>query len=102
MEGQQVPLISDYGLIGDTRTAALVSTSGSIDWCCLPHFDSPSFFGALLDRNVGGYFSICPVDRFSSEQRYLEDTNVLETIFQTNGGRIRLLDFFSVTSEEEK
>jgi GH15 family glucan-1,4-alpha-glucosidase len=102
MSGHQVPPISAYGLIGDTRTAALVSNSGSIDWCCLPQFDSPSFFSAILDQNVGGCFSICPIGRFSSEQRYLEDTNVLETVFQTDAGRLRLLDFFSVTTEIEK
>jgi len=102
MSGRHVPPISHYGLIGDTRTAALVSRLGSIDWCCFPQFDSPSFFGAILDQNAGGWFSICPVGRFSSEQRYLEDTNVLETIFETDGGRIRLLDFFSVTTETEK
>src|ERR1041385_6314816 len=94
--------ISDYGLIGDCRTAALVSRSGSIDWCCFPHFDSPSCFGAILDGERGGSFSISPAGRFSSVQRYLEDTNVLETRFETSSGQIRLIDLFSVTTEEQK
>src|ERR1051326_5454792 len=94
--------ISDYGLIGDCRTAALVSRSGSIDWCCFPHFDSPSAFAAILDAERGGSFSISPAGCFSSAQRYLEDTNVLETRFRTGGGEIRLIDFFSVTTEENK
>jgi GH15 family glucan-1,4-alpha-glucosidase len=102
MSEHQVPSISDYGLIGDTRTGALISNLGSIDWCCFPHFDSPSFFAGILDRNRGGCFSICPSGRFSSEQRYVKDTNVLETTFETASGRLRVLDLFSITTEEWK
>ena len=93
--------ISDYGLIGNTRTAALVSKYGSIDWCCLPKFDSSSFFARLLDEN-GGHFQISPSTVFSSQQNYLENTNVIETIFTTDTGSVRLLDCFPVMSEEEK
>jgi GH15 family glucan-1,4-alpha-glucosidase len=96
------PGISDYGLIGDTRTAALVSRFGAIEWCCFPRFDSPSSFAALLDRERGGFFSIAPVREFSSEQRYLEDTNILETRFETASGVVRILDSFSVTTEQNK
>jgi GH15 family glucan-1,4-alpha-glucosidase len=102
MAPQIFPEISDYGLIGDCRTAALVSSCGSIDWCCFPHFDSPSFFGAILDRRNGGFFSIAPAGRFSSKQRYIEDTNVIETLFETGSGRIRVLDLFAVTTENQK
>src|SRR5690242_19281160 len=62
--------IADYGLIGDARTAALVSRFGSLDWCCFSHFDSPSSFAAIVDRERGGFFSICPTTEFSSQQRY--------------------------------
>ena len=68
----------------------------------LPHFDSPSSFAAILDGERGGLFSICPAGEFSSEQRYVEDTNVLETTFETASGRVRLMELFSVTTEEQK
>ncbi|MBJ6118190.1 glycoside hydrolase family 15 protein [Pontibacter sp. BT310] len=94
--------LSDYALIGNARAAALVSNNGVIDWCCLPEFDSPSIFAAILDREKGGYFSISPVGNYSSEQRYLPDTNVVETIFETQEGKARLLDAFTAQTEEAK
>lgn len=94
--------ISEYGMIGDSRSAALVSSRGSIDWCCLPCFDSDSVFSAILDAEKGGSFSLAPVGEFRSQQSYLPDTNVLELIFETGSGRARLLDSFSVTSEARK
>lgn len=93
--------ITDYGLIGNCRTAALVSKRGSIDWCCFPNFDSPSIFGALLDAEKGGLFSIAPTTEFRSRQRYLEDTNVLETTFEQSGGEARLIDTFPVRYEHD-
>lgn len=94
--------IEDYGIIGNCRTAALVSRAGSIDWCCFPHFDSQAFFASILDRERGGAFSISPVQPYRSEQHYLEDTNVLGTTFTTSSGEARLLDCFSVSSEKAK
>src|SRR5689334_5016211 len=74
--------IGSYGIIGDLHTAALVGMDGSIDWLCLPHFDSPSVFGALLDKARGGCFAIAPAfDNVSCKQLYWPDTNVLVTRF---------------------
>ncbi len=94
--------IGDYALIGDCRSAALVSNRGSIDWLCLPRFDSPSLFAAILDREKGGRFAVRPAAGFEATRRYVPDTNVLETTFTTETGRVRLLDLFPVASEEEK
>ncbi|MFL5783106.1 MAG: glycoside hydrolase family 15 protein, partial [Bacteriovoracaceae bacterium] len=93
--------ISDYGLIGNTRTAALVSREGSIDWCCLPRFDSDGIFSKILDEK-GGHMQISPKGSYSSRQQYLPDTNVLETIFTTSTGEVRLLDCFPVDTEDRK
>ena len=94
--------LSDYGLIGNARAAALVSVTGAIEWCCLPQFDSPSIFAAILDQDHGGYFFIRPAESYTSRQRYLPDTNVLETLFETSEGKARLLDAFTAQTEEDK
>ena len=88
--------IKDFGVIGDLHTVALVSKNGSIDWCCWPDFDSPAVFCKLLDTRVGGSFAITPRKDFVSRQSYIEDTNVLQTVFETDSGRIRLTDFMPV------
>jgi GH15 family glucan-1,4-alpha-glucosidase len=90
--------IADYALIGDCHSAALVSTSGSIDWCCLPRFDSDSCFGRLLDWNNGGYFAITPVGRYKVRREYRGDSLILVTTFTTRTGEARLVDFFSMRS----
>jgi len=92
----EYPPIADYALIGDCHSAALVSRQGSIDWCCLPRFDSDSCFGRLLDWRNGGYFQISPVGRFSSRREYLEKSLVLVTTFRSAGGEARLIDFFAM------
>jgi len=92
----EYPPIADYALIGDCHSAALVSRHGSIDWCCLPRFDSDSCFGRLLDWRNGGYFQICPVGRFSSRREYLEKSLVLVTTFRSASGEARLIDFFAM------
>ena len=75
--------IEDYGIIGDLHTVALVGKNGSIDWYCVPAFDAPSVFGALLDAEKGGYFQIEPRETpvESYKQHYLPDTNILVTRF---------------------
>src|SRR5215469_4970641 len=75
--------IEDYALIGDLHTVALVGKNGSIDWCCIPRFDSPSVFGAILDAQKGGFFRISPLDTpgMGRKQLYLPETNILITRF---------------------
>jgi len=94
--------IEAYAVIGDGRSAALVSREGSVDWLCWPRFDSPSIFGALLDEKSGGTWSIRPAGPFLSTRRYLPGTNVLETRFETDSGAAVLTDLMPVASEEEK
>jgi GH15 family glucan-1,4-alpha-glucosidase len=94
--------LRDYSLIGNCRTAALVSKNGSIDWCCFPEFHSPAIFSALLDEARGGFFSVAPIENFRSFQKYKEDTVVVETIFETDGGRVQLNDALVVMTEEQK
>jgi len=90
------PPISDYALIGDCHTAALVSRAGSIDWCCLPRFDSDSCFGRLLDWKQGGHFVIRPKGAASVSREYLEDTLVLATTYKSGRNVARVVDFFSM------
>jgi GH15 family glucan-1,4-alpha-glucosidase len=91
--------IADYGVIGDCRSAALVSRAGSIDWLCLPRFSDPAVFAALLDPDRGGSFSIAPSAPFEASRRYLPGTNVLETTFTCPGGELRLTDCMPVADE---
>jgi GH15 family glucan-1,4-alpha-glucosidase len=93
------PPIEDYGLIGDCHSAALVSSHGSIDWLCLPRFDSPSIFARILDAERTDAWSLHPTGQFHSRHQYLEHTNVLETSFTSDQGRVRLLDFMPIVPE---
>ena len=83
--------IADYGLLADCTSAALVDRDGSIDWLCLPHYDSPAGFARILDPEAG-HWSIAPAGACTSERRYLPGTLVIETTFTTPGGRVRLTD----------
>lgn len=99
--------IEDYAVIGDLHTVALVGKNGSIDWCCLPRFDSPSVFGALLDADKGGFFRIEPttMDGVTCKQLYLPESNLLLTRFLSEGGVGEITDFMSIkqvsTAEHE-
>ena len=94
--------IADHIMIGNCRTAALVSKFGSICWCCLPEFHSPSIFAALLDHEKGGFFLIQPVKEFRSSQSYVPNTNVAEIIFENEDGSARLIDCFVAMEENDK
>ncbi len=96
LPASQFPAIGDYAVIGDCRSAALVSKYGSIDWLCWPRFDSPSIFAALLDRERGGAWSISPAGTYSVARRYIPNTNILETRFQTRTGTVVLTDLMPI------
>jgi GH15 family glucan-1,4-alpha-glucosidase len=93
--------IHDYAAIGDGRSVALVGRDGSIDWLCWPRFDSPSTFGAILDDR-GGCWNLAPIAASRVTRRYRDDTNVLETRFETDGGTLVVTDLMPVASEADK
>jgi GH15 family glucan-1,4-alpha-glucosidase len=89
-----VPLIEDYALIGDLQTAALVSRTGSIDWCCFPRFDSGACFAALLGEPRHGRWLVAPATKVRrSYRRYRTDTLILESVFETDEGTVRAIEF---------
>ena len=91
----------NYGLIGDMSSAALVGTDGSIDWCCLPRFVSPSVFASILDEDIGGRFRIQPRGAHAGRhQVYKEDTNILETTFTTPTGVVKVIDFMPISDSD--
>jgi GH15 family glucan-1,4-alpha-glucosidase len=92
--------IEDYGLIGNMHTAALVGRNGSIDWLCLPHFDSPSVFAGILDQNKGGFWRIAPVTEWATRrQMYWPGTNVLITRFLLAEGVVEVVDYMPIVAE---
>ena len=95
--------ISDYAIIGDQRTCALIGIDASIDWFCTPRFDSPSIFGSILDVKKGGSFKILPAGekRFSASQHYDGLTNVLITEFKTKSAHVQILDFMPCFEVQE-
>ncbi|GHO82179.1 trehalase-like domain-containing protein [Dictyobacter formicarum] len=91
------PPINSYGIIGDCHSVVLISPNGSVDWGCLPDFDSPAIFCRLLDAERGGYFQIAPTDSsLVGSQHYLRKSNVLQTRFASNAGEAVLTDFMPV------
>ncbi len=101
---RQAPAIGSYGLIGDCHSAALVSAEGSIDWCCLPRFDSGSCFGRLLDCERGGFCSVSLADDGAAWRGsgYVEDTLVLESALDGAQGLVRVRDFFAMREQEAR
>lgn len=94
--------IQDYAIIGNGRSAALISKNGSLDWLCWPRFDSPSLFSHLIDEKERGFWRISPVQPYKVKRSYIENSNVLETRFSTRSGSLILTDFMVAISEEEK
>lgn len=93
--------IESYGMIGNLRTIALVSKKGSIDWLCMPRFDSPACFASLLGTSEHGQWSISPVGRHRSTRRYRRDTLILETEFESQEGKCVVIDFMATELKEE-
>ena len=93
--------IRDYALIGDCHGSALISKTGSIDWCCLKRFDADPIFCSILDQDRGGFFSIAPMSQFASNQTYRTGTNILVTEFRTETGSVGLRDFIRGADKTE-
>src|SRR5438445_4413971 len=92
--------IEDYALLGNTRTAALVGRDGSIDWMCVPRFDSPACFAALIGTREHGRWLLAPRGRVRrTQRRYRDRTLVLETEFETSQGAVRVVDCMSLWQE---
>src|SRR5437762_12114580 len=91
--------IAEYGLLAECNSAALVTRDGSIDWLCLPRYDSPAVFARILDPDAG-HWSIQPVRGFSVPRRYLPGALVIETVFSTAGGAVRLTDAVVVAQRQ--
>lgn len=92
----------NYGIIGNCRTAALISERGNIEWLCFPDFDSPSVFAALLDRTKGGSFGFDVSDRYTVRQTYVPHTNILQTRFASDEGTFEVLDYMPCYHSFEK
>jgi GH15 family glucan-1,4-alpha-glucosidase len=98
------PRIADYAIIGDCRSAALIATNGAVEWLCWPRFDSPSIFGAILDRHRGGTWKIAPrpADILRTHRTYIEHSNVLRTTFECRTGTVTVTDLMPVATERAK
>jgi alpha,alpha-trehalase len=92
--------ISDYALLSDCHSAALVSRAGAVDWLCWPRFDSPAVFGRLLD-DAAGHWSIHPIGRATTSRRYRDGTLVLETQFETDTGAVTVIDALAVGAHDQ-
>ncbi|MGN6130436.1 MAG: glycoside hydrolase family 15 protein, partial [Nocardioidaceae bacterium] len=96
MESPTQPPIENYAVLGDTGTAALVSTEGSVDWLCLPRFDSPACFAALVGEPKNGRWLLGPVGEARCSRRYVGDSAVLETTYTTDTGTVTVTDLMPI------
>ena len=92
----------DYGIIGNCTSAALVSSKGSIDWCCLPKFDESSVFAKLLDNEKGGHFDVIVNNNYKITQQYIRNTNILRTDFKNGNDYFQILDFMPRYKDENE
>ena len=92
----------DYGIIGNCKSAALIKKNSSIEWLCLPQFDSPSVFGKILDDNIGGSFEIIPNELYDISQEYIKNTNILRTCFKNKKCEFEIIDFMPRYKKNEK
>ncbi|MGY5848456.1 glycoside hydrolase family 15 protein [Salegentibacter sp. HM20] len=91
----------DYGIIGNCKSAALISKTGSLDWCCLPNFNSEAIFAKILDEAKGGSFEIIVDDAYNISQEYLWETNILSTVFDNGTDAFQLIDFMPRYQRED-
>ncbi len=96
-EAPGVGALKDYAAIGDGRSVALVTPDGTIGWWCVPNLDSPPLFDRLLDPEHGGFFQVCPIEDYAIERQYRTDSNVLESVFTTASGAVRLTEALNST-----
>ncbi len=96
------PPIGDYGMLGDLRSAALLGKQGSIDWMCLPRFDSPWIFGRLLDWDKGGYLELSPPGGALAYRQYRRDSNVIQTVWSSGRARMRVVDWMPVVLKNKR
>ncbi|MFO7653683.1 MAG: glycoside hydrolase family 15 protein [Candidatus Krumholzibacteriia bacterium] len=101
-DADEFPPISDYAMIGNCRTGALVSRTGAVEWFCVPRFDGDAVFAAILDREQGGIFRVAPAGGGRVERHYRGHAPVLDTDFTTEGGVLRLTDLMPVSTEGAK
>jgi GH15 family glucan-1,4-alpha-glucosidase len=95
------PAIADYGFVSDCHTGALIASDGSVEWMCLPHFDSPAIFGAMLDRGAGS-FRVGPYGVYvPAGRRYIPGTNAIETTWMTQQGWLRVVDALTISDWHE-
>ncbi len=92
----------DYGIIGNCRSAALISKTGSLEWCCLPEFDSSSVFAKILDENIGGSFSFSVSEDYEISQAYIKNTCILVTSFYSEKNAFEVHDFMPRYQKENK
>ena len=83
----------NYGIIGNCQSSALIHKDSSIDWCCLPRFDSPSIFGKIIDNKIGGFFKIEPIGNYNVKQEYFKNTSILKTSFSNGYDKFEVIDY---------